>query len=361
MTFPMTDREIFARQTIREQANRPHIFVRKLRRRAGTNDAKPTHDAANISSDTFASTHAAAEFALWAGLTLDTLVTLDWQRMGIKTGQEAQAATTAFVKCYKAWTRENDAKSAWIYGIERANTHDGLGYHSHIALHIPGIPAAPFDGELPPINHRKRFRKWIMEYTLRNFGCHIPRAIRVNMRAHQCSFRHWNAVTYLLKGYDLSALVQTGRATVDGCSIYLGDLIPWPYCNPGPVEVTNRIRVCHDLGPARRAIGAPIGMEHLLPTEPNWQVFRIEGYAHLSQAEFEQISWTRPKAKPFVSSWDDGIRDVRGLYCLDFYRFVTRQEPYDLAPDYAAEHDEWIFHQNAMAGMSQNSSNNLLI
>ena len=328
MTFPMTERDIFARETIREQANRPHIFVNKLKRRKGANDAQPTLDAANIGIDTFASTHAAAEFALWAGLPLDTLVTLDWQRMGVTTGQEAQAATTAFVKCYKAWARENGANSAWMYGIESVITREGLGYHSHVTLHIPGIPAAPFDGVLPPINHRKHFRKWITEYTLRNFGHHIPRAVRANMRATQCAFRHWNAVTYLLKGYDLSALVQTGRATMDGRSTYLGDLIPWRYCNPGPVEVTNRIRVCHDLGPARRAIGAPIGMEHLLPTEPNWNVFKVEGHGHLSQAEFDRISWTRPKAKPFISAWNDGIRDVRGLYPLDFYRYVTRQEPY---------------------------------
>ncbi|MGF7153286.1 hypothetical protein [Novosphingobium gossypii] len=326
MTFYLTEGELFARETIREQAERSHIFIRKLRRRGGATDAKPTPDAANIGIGTFASTHAAAEFALWAGLPLDTLITLDWQRMGIHSGPEAQAATGAFLKCYNAWAIDKNAHPAWIYGIERANTDQGLGYHSHVALHIPGIPAAPFSGELPPINHREHFRKWISEYTLRRFDHHIPRAIRANLRARECSFRHWNAVSYLLKGYDLSAIVQTARATVDGRTTYLGDFIPWRYCNPGAVALKNRLRVCHALGPARRAIGAPTGMEHLLPTRPNWSVFKVEGHGPMTDLEKGRISWTLPKAKPFVASWDDGIRDVRGLYCHELYRFATGQE-----------------------------------
>lgn len=348
MSYLMDEREIFAREAIREQANRPHVFVRKLMRRYGTNDAKPTLDAADIGIDTFASVHSAAEFALWAKLPLDISVTLDWDRLGIDSGREAQKATTAFIKRFTEWARQYGINTAWMYGIEAARTQNGLGFHSHVVLHVPGIPQR-YEGELPPLNYRARFKKWAKGYTLRTFGTHIPRAVQLNIRIRESTFRHWMAVTYLLKGYARSALVQTGRATIDARPTYLGDLIPWPYCNPGPVDVSNRIRVCHGLGPKYRTIGAPEGMEHLLPTLPNWQGFKVEGPGLSSASETSRISPTVPKSIPFIASWEDAIRDVRRLYSHDFYRYVTRQEPYELAPPLTRPDDEPICHRISMA------------
>lgn len=330
----LEDREHFAREATRVQRERAHIFHTKLRRRARAGGARPSYDAAEMSVTTFASVHSAADFALTSGLPLDVLVTIDLNRLGAQTHADAQKEVTRFLKCYHAWAESKKLPVAWIYAIEVAATAVGTGCHAHIALFVPGHPIEDTWTAPMPVNFRRQFKDWARQYTLRQFGRHIPRAIVTRGASRESVFRHWMAVSYLLKGYERSAIVQSARSSPDGRPVYLGDLIPWPYCNPGRVDLSSRIRVSHSLGPARRNIGVPTGMEFLLPTRPNWDVIQISRMTPLTLMERLETRWTIPVPRPFRSLWEDGVRDVRLLYPADFYEYVTRQPPYEDAIPY---------------------------
>jgi hypothetical protein len=323
-----SDGQYFARESIRVQRERAHIFHQKLNRRVGARDARPTHDAAELDVNTFASVYSAADFASASGLSLDMLVTLDFARMGIDAPADVQREVTRFVKCYHAWAEDRYLPVAWIYAIETGRSAAGWGYHAHVALFVPGQPEDP---RWPPLDCdlRRQFKEWARGYSQRRFGEHIPRAVWARGGSKESQFRHWMAVSYLVKGFNRTALVQSGRSSPDDRPVYLGDVLPWPYCNPGPVDLPQRIKVSHSLGPKRREFGAPTGMDYLLPRRPNWDVFQVSRIQPLTLKEELETQWTLPKARPFRSRWEDGVRDVRELYPVDFYRYVTRQEPYE--------------------------------
>jgi hypothetical protein len=119
-----------------------------------------------------------------------------------------------------------------------------------------------------------------------------------------------------MKGYDHSAVVQSARNSPDGREVFLGDLIAWPWRDPGPVALKQRVGASRSLGPDRRAIGVPGGFDYLLgkralPPFPN------------SVPHTPRTFVTKPKPA-FRSKYEDGIRDVHLLYPAAFYHRITR-------------------------------------
>jgi hypothetical protein len=49
-----------------------------------------------------------------------------------------------------------------------------------------------------------------------------------------------------------------------GGEVLLGELIAWPWRDPGPVPLKQRVGASRSLGPDRRAIGVPGGFDYLL-------------------------------------------------------------------------------------------------
>lgn len=337
---------LFEQEIRRQQRRRDHIFVRKLRRRRGARDGRPTHDASHIGISTFGEVHSAAQFATDFGINLDVMVTLDMARMGFLTDREVRDEVVKFIKCYTEWATRGPWKlpAAWIYGIER----NAAGHHAHVALFVPGVVGTAPDEQMA-VNLRREFRRWCREYTDRKFGRHIPRAVFVKADRKESVVGHWRNVTYLLKGYDPSAIVQTAPNAFDGQVVYLGDLIANTYANPGKVQMIPRIRVCHSLGPARRAYGAPTGMEWQLPRQPNWTVFDISRVTPLTSSERRDTPWTLPKSTAYQSRWEAGYRDVRDLYPLDFYSFVTKQSPFEISRDQTEGEDTFLCQLRTMA------------
>lgn len=306
-----------------DQEYRPHLFVRKLRRRAGGyQKITPDNAKANdLTVEEFTSLHAAAEFAAHSGMCLDMHVTIDFAKLGLFEPDEVKAALSRFVRCFSAWCAERLIPSGWISCIEMSKA---LTYHAHVVLFVPA-------GDL-----RRHFRLWAKTYAERNYGVGPSGALRVRGGRKESWLTHWILTTYLMKGFDRNAILCSHRNSPDGLGIRLGDLIPWHYCDPGPVAMKRRIGVSENLGPSRRLFGAPKGFEPNLPRKPNWMMLSVDGP---ELTELEQI--LRPTTvvvpTPFRPALEDRVLDVRKLYPQQFYEFVTR-----LSLDPALDPDETI-------------------
>ncbi len=251
-----------------DQENRPHLFVRKLRRRAtGFQTITPGNaQAHNLTVEEFTSIHAAAEFAAYSQMCLDVHVTLDFAKLGVFDPGEVKSALSRFVRCYSAWCADHYLPAGWISCIEMSKA---LTYHAHVVLFVPGYSGP--EPELPVVTFRRQFRiwarTWARNFAKRNGVAHVPSALRVRGGRKESWVTHWILTTYLMKGFDRNAVLCSARNSPDGMCIRLGDVIPWPYCDPGPVALNRRIGVCENLGPSRRQFGAPKGFEPNLPRE----------------------------------------------------------------------------------------------
>jgi len=116
-----------------------------------------------------------------------------------------------------------------------------------------------------------------------------------------------------MKDYDRSAVVQSARNSPDGLEVLLGDLIAWPWRDPGPVALKQRVGASRSLRPDRRAIGVPGGFDYLLGKRT----------LRLFPDSVPHTIVTKPRP-PFRSKYEDGIRDVRLLYPAAFYHRITR-------------------------------------
>lgn len=336
-----------------EFIHRPHIFQRKVWRRPGA--AKPgvlrepllavlsTQQSEKLARQRaeqrnpfimparqeigvgeFERVYSAAAFAAFGQIFLDSMVTIDFSRLGIFTVEGAQKTLTKFLKNYVAWARSKDFSPAYIYCFESAVKGSEVALHAHVALYVPGTPAwldceiGPEKNPLRPRLLRRQFGKWIKGYAKRNFGKDIPRAIRNRMSLKESYLRHWLRVTYLLKGCDRAAILQSAANSPDGMHVMLEDILPWPYCDPGPVPFDQRIGVSESIGPTQRQIGAPAGLEsRILPKRINPAALPL--FTDVPPAGVPH--WII-EHKPFRSAFEDGHRDIRKLYHPEFVDFV---------------------------------------
>jgi hypothetical protein len=268
-----------------------------------------------LSESDFAVLYSAAEFAAAFELWFDTTVTLSWRLMGSEVEGDVPAYFAAFTKCLRDWLEQRHLPVAWIYAHESGPK---VGLHTHLNLFVPGMgPIAGFENLYNPDtvpDYRGDFRAWARGWPKRQVGRRTPNAIRVRGPRKETPWLHWLTTSYLLKGYDPCAIVQSAQHAPDGRAVLLGDLIAWPWRDGGAVPLKHRVGSSRSLGPERRALGVPGGFEYLLE-EPTFQLTA-------NSVPMRLVRW--PPRPAFRSTYEDGIRDVRRLYPKDFYEQVTR-------------------------------------
>lgn len=307
--------EFVRNEPIPEPVPRLHIFQRKIRRRFGAPFDRPFVGEGCIGVVEFERLHTAAFFAVQKGLPLDMLVTLDFDRLGIRDEEGARIELTRFLKNFNAWCAERRFPAMYAYCFE--SSRRGLGdtkIHAHIAVHVPPqLGLQPMPGHVAT---RTAFRSWAQA-----FGRHTPRAVRVSGGRNPSILGHWLAVTYLMKGFSFLEIVQSAERSPDGQTVFLRDLIPWRFCNPGPAAFRPRIGVSTSLGPKQRAIGMPTGLESMLPQQFNPKCLDLFGDRPGANREPNYV----PIPQPFRGPYEDGVRDVRGLY---HEKFVLHVDPW---------------------------------
>lgn len=262
-----------------------------------------------ISANDFAAMFSAAEFAAQFELWCDTSVTLVWGLMGANTDAEISRLYNNFQKCLRDWLDKRVLPQAWLYSHECGQK---VGLHTHMIVFLPGAPCS----------YRDEFRKWVRNWTERQIGGRVPRAVRVRGPKIETPMLHWLLTGYLLKGFDKAEAVQSARNSPDGQPVFLGDLIPWPWTDPGPVTLKQRVGWSRSLGPECRARGVPASLSYLLKSN------RIVPDGPIGLKAIHQ-----PIAgQGFRSKFEDGIRDVRFLYPPDFCQMITGREPWPADP-----------------------------
>jgi hypothetical protein len=260
----------------------------------------------SLSEHDFAALHAATEFAAAFELWFDTTITISWRLMGPEVEGDVPTYFAVFLKCLRDWLAQRQLPVAWIYTHENSSK---IGLHTHLILYLPGDL---FDDI--HCAYRSDFRAWAKGWAARQVGRPTPRALRVRGPQKETPWLHWLTFSYLVKGYDPCAVVQSARHAPDGRAVFLADVIAWPRRDGGAVPLKHRVGVSRSLGPERRALGVPGGFDYLLE-EPTFQLTA-------DSVPMRLVRW--PPKPAFRSSYEDGIRDVRRLYPKAFYERVTR-------------------------------------
>jgi len=250
----------------------------------------------------FASAYAAAEFALEFEMPMDTSVTVVWSMFGITNTAEVQAAFMSFRKCMRDWLQRRAIPIAHVFAHEHGPI---VGLHTHIILYLPGT------------FYRAEFRRWVQAWVQRFAGRHVPRAARVTGPKTETNWLHWLNFCYLQKQHDRACVVQSARNASDGRDTLLSDLIPFAWQTSGPVGIEQRVGASRSLGPDRRSVGTPGGLDYLLRQRDD-RPLRLMGFNCGSVAPVLLRT-----AKPFRSKYEDGVRDVRALYGDEFVRRIT--------------------------------------
>jgi hypothetical protein len=255
-----------------------------------------------ISEAEFAAVYAAADFAAEFEMWMDTSVTITWSLLGVTGDHAVQAAFTGFTKCLRDWLIRRANPVAFVFAHELGPV---VGLHSHLNVFVAGA------------RHRDEFRHWVRDWSAHVVGRHVPRAVRVAGPRVEEPWLHWLRFGYLMKGYDRDCVVQSGRVSPDGQDVRLGDLIPFAWTDTGNLRLKKRVGASRSLGPDRRSIGVPTGFDYLLDMDPTqtWRGVR------------EPVRGGSRRIKPFRSKYEDGARDVRTLYGLDFVGRVTGCSP----------------------------------
>lgn len=299
------------------QAQRPDAFVRKLpsrlwaKRASRARSALPT-TSTFITEKEFVEHYTAVAFAAHHDLTCETSVTLWWGALGARDEASAQEKFSQFRKHLNEWLHERHLPTVYFFSHENSSR---IGLHTHLALYLclSNFARSP---------HRDEFRRWAMEWPNRNGYGPCPRAIRVTGPAKRTPWLHWHRFHYQVKGYDPRVIVRQHYNSPSGTDVMLGDLIAWPWQDPGVVTMMPRLGSCLNLGPARREIGVPRDCDELRnPPRPKrpMQPRELSLEEQLQSLRLHQVS--RP---PYISRYEDGWRDVRWLYPREFNTRVTK-------------------------------------
>lgn len=260
-----------------------------------------------LSEANFAEMYAAAQFAWDHQLFFETSVTITWAKLGLTVTSQIQANFTAFLKGVRAWLDAAAFPAAYMYAHEMGPV---LGLHTHFIIALPPARDGGRGGS------RVEFKRWLRIWQEHRFGRDCPRAIRARGPNQRQPWLHWLLVNYLMKGHDPAAIVQSACNAPDGRNIFLSDLVVFAPSNPGHVPLNRRFGVSHSLGPDRRALGAPGGMDYLLRSRP-----MVDPFLTTSALRRHDCGPVIPA--PYRSKYEDGVRDIRLLYPAEFLTQVA--------------------------------------
>ncbi len=346
--------EVFQAEFASEIADRPHIFLKKWKGRlrdgylkASAPEMKPPEvwigpdgvarqvlvlpnaDQASrlIDEAEFAELYSACEFAHEFGLSLDTMITITWSLLGCRGDDDVRKGFQSLLKCIGDWLGQRGWPCAYIYCHENSTK---LGLHSHIALHVPGGTAAGRSSlglkQVSATEHPRRlFKAYVKKWVERRFGGVATGSVRITGALVEQPWLTFLRLGYMTKGFERGALVQSAKYAPDGRDVFLGDLIPFRWRDPGPVSV-KRCGVSQSLGPTQRRTGVPGGLERIYANAVKLGGdFRLLGASVVdagtarSDLEIWMKADRRPaKPKRFQSAYERGSRDVRELYPQDF-------------------------------------------
>ncbi|MGP2492564.1 hypothetical protein ACTDI4_13165 [Mesorhizobium sp. PUT5] len=341
--------EIFQAEFASEVVDRPHVFVKKWkgRLRGGYLKASapsetvvetrtnpdgaarqvlvmPKSDQASrlIDEAEFAELYSACEFAHEFGLPLDTMITITWSLLDCRSDNDVKKGFQSLLKCIGDWLGQRGWPCAYIYCHENSAA---LGLHSHIALFVPG-GSPPGLKRLSATEHpRRQFKAYLKKWVERRFGGVARGSVRITGALVEQPWLTFLRLGYISKGFERGALVQSAKYAPDGRDVFLGDLIPFRWRDPGPVSV-KRCGVSQSLGPTQRRTGVPGGLERFYadPVKLGGDlkllgVSAVDAGKARSDLDIWMKADRRPaKPKRFKSAYERGIRDVRELYPQDF-------------------------------------------
>ncbi|MCJ2113445.1 hypothetical protein MKK64_19930 [Methylobacterium sp. E-025] len=300
------------------QAGRPDIYVRKLPSRhlfvqpvVAEGSVSPPAST-YITPKEFSEHYTAAAFAAHHGLTCETAITLWWGALGVPNAVSAQDTFSRFLKDLNAWLHERHLPTVYFFSHESSAR---IGVHTHLAVYLCLSTYSRSKA-------RDEFRRWAMGWPERNGYGSCPRAIRVTGPARKTPWLHWHRFHYQVKGYDPQGVVRQAYNSQSATDVMLGDLIACPWQDPGVVTMVPRLGHALNLGPARRRIGIPDGCDEVR-NSPRPKKLSVQRAMSLEEQLGSLRTPTVPRP-PFTSRYEDGWRDVRWLYPLEFNTRVTK-------------------------------------
>jgi hypothetical protein len=253
-----------------------------------------------ISISNFAALYGAAEFSLLNGYPLASHIIINWTALGVDGDDQVGAGFLAFTKCLRDFLTRDFVPPLWIYAHERGPK---TGWHTHMAVFLPVENAVL----------RAKCMEWLRSWPVRHVDRRVPRAMRMRIpKAHETHL-HWLVFNYITKGYDPSAVVQSARHAPGGKAIMLGDLIGFPWRDPGDMTLRKRVGFSQSLGPAVQANGMPAA----------WTGLRKAGGTFRVTASSLPSTLPTPPRSAFRSTFDDARYDVRQLYGAEFCEWVV--------------------------------------
>ncbi|MDH3032561.1 MULTISPECIES: hypothetical protein [Methylobacterium] len=189
--------------------------------------------------------HQAVAFVNYQGAILNVNVTVAWDRMGHRYGQEVDAVHCRFMQAQRKFMRRHGAPNYNYTVFERSET---FGLHSHSGVHVP-------DQVYP------QYRRWLERYVKRIDRVGSKRRLHVRRRRETAVARaieeQWRWFRYCMKGvnpglYDHERDVH-GLAPNDTFTGFHG--LKHRYSG---IVTLQRVRVSQDmLRKARREAGYP--------------------------------------------------------------------------------------------------------
>lgn len=251
-----------------EAKARPHIFVEKLPR--GRRPSPATLNASLLRSDEVGEVLSAAEFAALKEWRFGASVTVSCKFMGAGSDAQVKASLERFWKCLGQWCRDHDLPRAYVAVVENGPQ---IGLHFHLAAHVPASCRAEF---------RQWLEGWVRAECMRWGVAYQPQAWRLNRYGKDYALAHFLLASYVVKGFDAGAVVQSATDAPDGRPVLLRDVLAYEYDDPGVVPFP------------RLYIGASINAR----ARADWR-----------------------------SKWERGERDVNFLYPPDFLKYVRLRCP----------------------------------
>jgi hypothetical protein len=270
-----------------------------------------------ITLEQFSDAYSAVAFATRFGFPPSGHVTLHWKMLGVVAAKDVLREFDRFRRCVRDWLVQRNVPVVYIFSHENSKA---AGLHTHFAVHIP-------------VARRREFLEYVRGWQRQHFEDASPKGVKVTgMGADPVTV--WRVFSYLMKGYDRSAVLVGAENHHSGRTLFLGDVIANVWRDPGAVDLRDRVGVSRAIAKRQRALGYIPGAEHLVSLPPaipsSGDLFPSheapDAMKHTWTAEDgERVRTpTPPPPRPFRSKFEDGRFDVWEMYPPEFCRYVTQ-------------------------------------